>query len=30
MERHINTKLWTAFVILVVMMLGLHAAVLLK
>ena len=30
MERHINTKLWTAFVKLVVMMLGLYAAILLK
>ena len=30
MERHINTKLWTAFVTLVVMMLGLYAAILLK
>lgn len=30
MERHINTKLWTAFVTLVVMILGLYAAIILK
>jgi hypothetical protein len=30
LERHINTKLWTAFVTLAIMILGLYAAILLK
>ena len=30
LERSINTKLWTAFITLVVMLLGLYATILLK